>query len=106
MFESGRAHLLMAKCLVASNNNINSQHSTRRRLSVLESSKHLKKAETCFRAAGDGQRVKDVLYMAVRIRKILIVIVTSGHPIFLGASLPLPGDGDGEEPGFGRIQEA
>ena len=70
MFESGRAHLLMAKCLVASNNNINSQHSTRRRLSVLESSKHLKKAETCFRAAGDGQRVKDVLYMAVRIRKI------------------------------------
>ncbi len=70
MFESGRAHLLMAKCLVASNNNINSQHSNRRRLSVLESSKHLKKAETCFRAAGDGQRVKDVLYMAVRIRKL------------------------------------
>ncbi len=61
----------MAKCLVANASSSSSGSSDggsghSRRLAVLEAARHLRKSEAAFRAAGDFQRVKDVLYMTVR----------------------------------------
>lgn len=63
-FEIGRAHLLMAKCLVAAAAFADTEESERR-INFLAATKHLRKASLAFLAIQSHHRLKDTLYMMV-----------------------------------------
>ena len=102
-FDHGRARSLVAKCLVAS---AAKKATDARRADCMGAIQQLRKARDSFAAVQAFHRVKDVLYMMVRLvqLKTTIPILISLLPS-AGPPVPRPRSGRGEEPGVGRLQE-